>query len=262
MARGARALSVEASDELPLPGTRDELDELARVLNEFLDRTRAEVARMRRLIDNTSHALRSPLTVLHGALELRLSRARGEEVEELASAVEATGYLTRLVNRLLRLATLESGQPTPVRLDLGNPVQAVVEYVKVLARDKAIELKLSLEPAPVVGDVGQLREAAANLIDNAIRHTPHGGTIDVRVSACEYTCRLEVQDSGPGLTDEQLERVFERFYTASEGQGGTGLGLPIARTIARSHGGSLRAYSYQGARFVLELPRADEGSPG
>jgi len=258
MVRGARALSVDATDNLALPGTGDELDELAGVLNEFLARARAEVARMRRLLDNTSHALRSPLTVLHGALELRLSRARGDEAEELASAVESTAYLTRLVNRLLRLAALESGQSTPTRIDLGDPVQAVVEYLKVLARDKTIELKLVLEPAPVCGDASQLREAAANLIENAIRHTPSGGSIEVHVSSCDSMCRLEVQDSGPGLSEEQLERVFERFYTASEAQGGTGLGLPIARTIARSHGGTLRAFSYHGARFVLELPRADD----
>jgi signal transduction histidine kinase len=133
--------------------------------------------------------------------------------------------------------------------------QDVVEALRILADERGLKLTCQLAPAQVRGDAAQLRNAIANVLDNALRHTPGGGSVSVVVSSDVTHVRIAIEDSGRGLSPDQLERVFERFYSERRTAAG-GLGLPIARAIAVAHGGTLRASSSAGARFEMRIPLA------
>jgi signal transduction histidine kinase len=261
----ARAAQLGASleGELPRSGRGDELDRLAEVLNALLGRIRSEVQRMRRMISDAAHALRTPLTSIRGGLEVMQRGAKPEVAAALVPTLEAIEDLTALVNRLLLLERLEAHgtrleRTQPVALD--RLASELVDTLDVVASDRGICLSCHAKPAWVRGDFRELRNALVNLIDNALRHTPRGGRVEVRVETRGSRACLSVSDTGPGLRPDQLERVFERFYSEPGAGSGTGLGLPIARAIARAHGGELRASSPGGARFDLELPLASEAS--
>jgi signal transduction histidine kinase len=256
----ARELGAAPAGSLPRSGSGDELDRLAEVLNGMLGRIRAEVQRVRRLSADAAHALRTPLAAVRGTLEVHVQGRRPEEVRDLLPALEVLDETTGLVNRLLLLERLQSSGPDPARMrDLRLDVLAreVVDGLALVAHDRKIELECRAQPARVHGDPGQLREALFNLLDNALRHTPEGGRVEVAVETSPREAMLVVEDSGPGLRPDQLERVFERFYSEQPGGRGSGLGLSIARAIAESHGGTLRASSPRGARFELRLSRAE-----
>lgn len=130
----------------------------------------------------------------------------------------------------------------------------------MIGEEREIAIEVSGASVEVAVDPAQIRQALVNLVDNALRHTPRGGHISIAVGRHEGRARVTVADTGPGIPPGELERVFERFYSSAEGNGGTGLGLPIARAIARSHGGRLSASSPGGASFELELPLAGPSS--
>ncbi len=263
IAARARSLGALPDGVLPRTGSGDEVDRLAGVLNDLLVRIREEVLRVRRLTADVGHALRTPLTAIRGALELHLVRTHGADEDVLGGVVEQVDELTRLVNKVLLLEKLESGRVDPEnreRVDLLALTRALVDHLRVLGEEREIAIEVSGEPVPVEIDPGQIRQALVNLVDNALRHTPRGGRISIAVGRNEDRARVTVADTGPGIPPGELERVFERFYSSAEGNGGTGLGLPIARAIARAHGGSLTASSPGGATFELELPLAGQTS--
>jgi signal transduction histidine kinase len=160
------------------------------------------------------------------------------------------------------LEKLESGLGESLvreRLDLLAQTQALVDHLRVIAEERGVSLECRGESVAVDADATQIRQAIVNLLDNALRHTPAGGKVSVEVGERGGAAELAVADSGHGLPVDQLERVFERFYSTRAGTGaGTGLGLPIARAIARSHGGDVTATSPGGGRFVLRLPLSGE----
>ena len=253
----ARRLGASPEGTLPRTGSGDELDRLAGVLNEMLERIRAEVQRVRRVTADAAHTLRTPFTTIRGIIELQL-RSGKPQVEDLVPALEVLDESVGLLNRMLQLERLESqGEATLVRVELrlDQLAREVCEAVAIAAEERGIELAFSGVPVAVHGDAYQLRNAILNLLDNALRHTPGGGRIDVSVQVAERSALLRVEDSGPGLRPDKLERVFERFYSEREDGAMGGLGLPIARAIARTHGGSLTASSPRGARFDLVLPQ-------
>jgi signal transduction histidine kinase len=255
MAKRARDLGALREGDLPRTHSGDEIDQLAAVLNEFLRRLRDELTRVRRLTADAGHALRTPLTALRGHLELEAARAGGD-ADGMGGVLEDVDRLIRLVNDTLALEKLESGNLAgePAQpLDAGELARELVDHLSLLAEDRGVTLLCRAEKAPVLGRPAEIRRALLNLLDNALRHTPRGGSVEVTVSSSAGLVRIAVRDSGPGLAPEDLERVFERFYS-SAGEQGTGLGLPIARAIARAHGGELRASSPGGALFELELP--------
>jgi signal transduction histidine kinase len=259
IAAQARALGALADGVLPRTGSGDEIDRLAAVLNDLLQRIREEVLRVRRLTADAAHALRTPLTAIRGHLELDAAGETGAS-EPIEIAIEQVDDLIRFVNRLLFLEKLESGLGEPVareKLDLLALARGLVDHLRVIAEERSVSLDCLGESAWVEGDAGQLRQAILNLVDNALRHTPAGGKVTVEVGLRADGAELVVTDTGRGLPPDQLERVFERFYSTRAGSGaGTGLGLPIARAIARTHGGDVTATSPGGARFVLRLPLA------
>ncbi|HXX46993.1 MAG TPA: ATP-binding protein, partial [Myxococcota bacterium] len=259
IAAQARALGALPDGTLPRTGSGDEIDRLAAVLNDLLTRVRGEVLRVRRLTADAAHALRTPLTAMRGHLELIASTERGAS-EPLGTAIEQVDELTRFVNRLLLLEKLESGQAESLareKFDLLAKTRPLVEHLQVVAEERGVSLECRGETVEVEADPSQIHQAILNLLDNALRHTPRGGKVAVDVREQDGAAELAVSDSGRGLAADQLERVFERFYSTRAGDGaGTGLGLPIARAIARSFGGDVSATSPGGARFVLRLPLA------
>lgn len=264
IAARARSLGALPDGSLPRTGSGDEVDRLAAVLNDLLQRIRAEVLHARRLTADVAHALRTPLTVIRGNLELLIGRADGSQVDGLESSLEQVDELARLVNQLLLLEKLESGGPDErkrERVDVLRLARGLVDHQRVIADERAVELRLHGEAAVVDADPAQIRQAIANLVDNALRHTPSGGTVDVEVGPQNGRASVRVADSGCGIAPGDLERVFERFYSTAEDLArGTGLGLPIARAIARAHGGDVTASSPGGAVLRLVLPLAEDQS--
>jgi len=258
MASRAASLGALPEGSLPRTGSGDEVDRLAAVLNALLTRIREEALRVRRLTADVGHALRTPLTAIRGTLELQVARANGAEAEMLGAAIEQVDLLARLVNQLLLLEKLASRPDDHVkveRVDLYALTRSLVDFLRVLGEERGVQLVLSGGPVEVDADPIQIRQVIVNLIDNALRHTPQGGRVEVDVSVQRDRARVSVFDTGPGLAPGTTERVFERFYsTDSQSRGGTGLGLPIARAIARAHGGDVTATSPGGSLFVLELP--------
>jgi signal transduction histidine kinase len=223
---------------------------------------------VRRFTADASHELRTPLTAMRSVGEVALREGRDPEryEETIASMLEETDRLTRLVDGLL-LLTREGRaayRKRFERFDLAALVQESVDLLKVLAEEKEQRAVLHLEPETfVTGDRTTLRQAVVNLIDNAIKYTPRGGTIFASVSMPDAACALiEVADEGPGIPAEHREKVFERFYRVEEGRGratgGVGLGLAIARWAVELHQGSieLAPESKNGSTFRVRLPLA------
>ena len=255
----AKRLRTLAEGTLPRSGSGDEIDDLAGVLNGLLERIRADVLRIHQFTADAAHEIRTPLAAIRGHLELLLARVDPEAQATVAGVLEEVERLGRLVSQLLLLEKLqespESGERT--RLDLAELARDLVEHVNVIAEDQGVELACRFAAAPVLGDPEKLRQVFLNLIDNALKHTPTGGRIELHVESLGGRARARVRDSGPGIPSADLERIFERFTSDRSRPGaGTGLGLPIARAIARAHGGELCAASPGGAEFTLELPLA------
>jgi signal transduction histidine kinase len=227
---------------------------------------RESLRRQRELAADASHELRTPLAVIRGNVELLRSGGvtaggTGDEgpgpLEEIDAEVER---LTELVDQLLLLARADSDalelEPRPT--DLAAEAADAVESLSPIAAAARVELSLDVAPAPLMGDPLRLRQLAAILVDNAIRHTPPGGQVRVIAGTAEAGwARLVVADDGPGIRAEDLPHVFDRFWRAADApSGGAGLGLAIARWIAEAHDGTIAVSSPAGggARFEVRLP--------
>jgi signal transduction histidine kinase len=225
------------------------------------------MARQERFAIAASHELRTPLTVLQGTLEVALLRERTpQEYQEIvrAAAAEAARMGT-LVGDLLALARVQSDRETLALqpLDLHDVAREAVEGVQPLAARKGQRLEVALDGAlPIAGDRLKLRQALANLLDNALTYTPEGGTICLTAHRARGRAVLAVRDTGPGIAAPHLPHLFEPFYRVDAARGGgsghSGLGLPLAQWIVQAHGGHLTVESHPGVGtvFTLALPLA------
>jgi signal transduction histidine kinase len=258
MARGDYTLRVTAT-------SRDEVGELARAFNSMaaeLD----EVDRMRRdLLANVSHELRTPIGALRAKLENLVDDVETTDPATLKSMLRQVERLGDLVEQLLDLSRLESGAVPLQRttFSAATLVEHVVEEWRTQAEIRDVQVEGAVEPATLElhADEQRLHQVLANLVANAVRHSPRGGRVLVRATAIDGLARLEVSDDGPGIPPEDAERVFERFYRSDQARsskdGGTGLGLSIARWIVDLHGGRIRAEQVEphGCRMVVDLER-------
>ena len=267
MAEQARSITAERLKErLPVDNPDDELGRLASVFNQTLMRLESSFDQMRRFTADASHELRTPLTAMRsvGEIGLRGRREASDYREIIGSMLEEVDRLSLLVDRLLTLSRADSGESmlTRDRVNLCELAQEVTDQLEVLAEEKQQSLTVEEEgPSQCLGDPMVLRQALLNLVDNAIKYSPVGGRIVVRVSTENGVAVLDVSDTGPGIPAELRPRVFDRFYRADrsrsrENGGGTGLGLSIARWAVEVNGGQLTLENVEGpgATFRITLP--------
>jgi len=266
LARAAESItSRNLGERLPIPGTGDEIERLSATLNGMIARLEASFRQMNQFTADASHDLRTPLTVLRGELEVALRRNEinpaGREV--IGSVLEETEKLSKTVESLMVLSRLDSGemQPDRTRFDLAKLCLETVEQMGLLAEDKGLEIQCSSsENIEVAADLLRIRQILINLVDNAIKYTPEGGKIGVRVFRNNGCAIIEVADTGHGIPAEALPLIFNRFYRVDKARsretGGSGLGLAIAKSICELHGGHISVESSvgTGSRFRVEIP--------
>ncbi|HEY0559624.1 MAG TPA: HAMP domain-containing sensor histidine kinase [Frankiaceae bacterium] len=262
MRRAAEAVTPGVSIRLPLPGASDEVRRLAETLNDMLDRLDRAASRQRRFVADAAHELRSPLAAARTELEVGLALRDPEQWPAVAEDVlTEVMRLGRLVEDLLTLAKVDdTGTFARAQQTQLNDL-AVTAVERVRAGNPRVPVTVVGEnrPLPVWAAADDLIRVARNLIDNAVRHAATRVVVEVRRRA--EMVELEVRDDGPGVPDEARDRVFERFArlddARSRDEGGSGLGLPIARELARANGGDVvLRHASPGARFILELPLA------
>jgi heavy metal sensor kinase len=264
----ARRITAEnLADRLPIENPDDEFGQLASVVNAGLARLEHSFHALRQFTADASHELRTPLTAIRsvGEVGLREHRAENEYREIIGSILEDTDRLATLVDSLLMLSRADAGRIElhPVRVDLRDLAEEVVEDLRVLAEEKRQEITAGGERGMwVLADRETLRRAVVNLVDNAIKYSPEEASVIVRIAQVAGQVRLEVRDSGPGIDRAHLPHVFDRFYRVDEGRsraaGGTGLGLSIARWAVEANGGSIEVESDRscGSTFRIVLPSA------
>ncbi|HUU98069.1 MAG TPA: heavy metal sensor histidine kinase [Phycisphaerae bacterium] len=269
MATAARKISVEnLTERLDRSGTGDEVDCLAQTFNDMLTRLEKQVTQLRQFTADAAHELRTPLAALRGNAEVALSGRRpADELRAvLADAIEEYDRLARIADDLLLLARADAGQRLiqPARFRLDRAVVDVVDLFSPAAEERGVSLTLSdCNETWIDGDDGRLRQMLGNLLDNAIKFTPDGGTVRVSLSAANGVAELTVRDTGVGIAPEHLPHVFDRFYRIDRARthdgGGAGLGLSISRTIAEAHGGSIRLISEPGDETTVSVRIPVEG---
>ncbi len=263
----AEIMKGDLKQRLPVLTEFDDVDRVSRDVNLMLDEITHLLDQLRNVGDDIAHDLRTPLAVARAKIERGL--ARGASLDELRAAMaEALDHLDRAaatIGAFLRVSAVENGRRegrfAPV--DLTAVCAGVFEFYEPLAQSKCVAITLDApEPTLVLGDEDLLREAVSNLVENAIKFTPEGGSVLVAADLVSGQARVVVSDSGPGVAPADRDKIFRRFFR-SERNGpasGNGLGLSIAAAIAKLHGFSLKVEdNFPGARFVL---RADRGAGG
>lgn len=223
----------------------------------------AQLEQQERWVSDVAHELKTPLTALllvGDSLAAHVNDANAVLVERLQRELLR---LQRLVGDLMELSRLENtlpeGKRQRSRVDLPQLVQQVWLGLRPLAERRSIRLQLAAEaPHTVLGDGSRLHRAVLNLLDNALRYSPDGGTVQVEIDATSGWCTLTIRDEGPGLSEDDLEHMFERFYRGDPSRvrsdrGGSGLGLAIVQQIAVTHGGRIQASNHPGGGAVMEL---------
>jgi signal transduction histidine kinase len=212
---------------------------------------------------DASHEIRTPVSIMRTAADVTLSqpsRDEGEYREALVAIAQQTTRLTRLVDDMLVLARADGGGYPMVMtsVDLAAVVNECVRELSARAEEKGIRVHTSLEPLTLTGDEALLRRMLSNLVGNALTYTAEGGSVDISLARADGRLTLSVADTGPGIREEDRERVFERFVRLDPARaaGGAGLGLAIARWVAEAHGGTVRVVSSgsNGTVFAASLP--------
>jgi len=270
----ARLQPQNLHERLQIRGTGDELDQLSQTINSMLDRIASYIDRHRDFIADAAHELRSPLTAIRSSVEVTLNRPRSAEEYQglLSDVMEECSRLANLVNRLLLLAEGDAGRLTgrDQVASLDKLVRESLDMFEPVADSHGVRLHLAkVDEAMVPGDEFYLRLVVRNLIDNAVKFTQSGGSVElsVLVNRDKRQVRLCVADTGMGISAEDLPRVFDRFYRGDKsryrqnGHGGFGLGLSICQSIVKSLGGDIFVTStiLQGSTFTVVLPLAVEG---
>jgi len=265
--RASEINSDRLHERLPVNASDGELADLAVVFNTVLVRLEQSFEQLRRFTADASHELRTPLTVMRSVGEVGLRKHSTPEAyrDVIGSMLEEANKVTRLVDHLLTIARADAGQVQlhPLMFPAANMAQECASLFDVLLEENGQQLKVeTTEDTMVCCDWLLLRQALVNVVHNAIKYTPRGGTISVRIRSEGDQVVVEVEDSGPGIPEDQLSKIFERFYRVEEGRsrgsGGAGLGLAIASWSIEIQGGTIAAHNNEGAGcvFTITLPAA------
>ncbi|HEX9967287.1 MAG TPA: ATP-binding protein [Solirubrobacterales bacterium] len=263
-----RTLDSDRLDQrLEAPGAVAEISLLTREFNRLLDRLEESVEAMQRFTADASHELRTPLSILRTGLEVTLRKDRSAEEyrELLRENLVEIGRVQRIVEGLLTLARSQRAEGREVAartVDFASVVGTAVEAIRPLAGERGVELAAAIEPEVLVhGDEDRLRLMVLNLLDNAVKFTPQGRKVEVRLESRRESARFEVHDEGPGVAPADRSHVFDRFFRGkgphSSGAAAGGLGLSVVRWVAELHGGEVRLVDGDGpgATFEVVLPR-------
>ncbi|MFQ5650511.1 MAG: ATP-binding protein [bacterium] len=267
--------------------THDEIGQLAEVFNQMIaelmrrqqstiesqQRYRDLYEKIRKLnrlktmfVSDASHHLRTPLTIIRGEVEVSLQKERSpaEYNETLMIVEEEARHLGKIVENLLTLAKADTGNLVALQdaIDFSHVCETQIRHASVLIQDKGLHLSCQIEKNCFVrGDPNRLSEVVFNLLDNAAKYTPEDQSITLKLESRENSALLTVTDTGPGIPEQDLDRIFDRFYRGENSRSrskGSGLGLAICKSIITAHGGKIRAASIpgQGSTFKVELRRA------
>jgi signal transduction histidine kinase len=256
-ARGERNLSLP-------PPANDEVGDLTRTFDGMMSDLERQEKMRKEMTADIAHELRTPLSVIRANLDALADGVYPLTKENLAPIRESTDLLDRLIEDLRTLELADAGRLTleKTEVDIAGLLQRAAARFspRAEARSQKVESLPAGNLPPVNADLQRLEQILGILVDNALRHTPDGGAVRLGAQAEESTVLITVDDSGPGIPPEAMERIFERFYRLDSGrsrvEGGSGLGLAIGRKLAEAHGGSLTAENRSdgGARFTLRLP--------
>jgi two-component system, OmpR family, sensor kinase len=264
---------------LPVQNPAGELGRLATTFNRLLDRLDQAFDRQRRFIADAAHELRTPVAILRGEAEVAISqpsRSPAEYRESLVALHEEAKRLAKIVEDLFTLTRADSGQQALTRLQfyLDELVAECARSIRTLANGKQISLAVdAASELPICADETLLRRMLLNLLDNAVKYTPAGGSISISCRAVPSGVEIAVADNGPGIPSQLQSRIFERFFRVDparsrgagvgEMEGGAGLGLSIARWIAEAHNGrlDLSRSDGSGSVFTVFLPQDTKPAP-
>ena len=266
IARTTRHITVNNLDaRITVPVAHDDIGQLADTINGMLDRLSLSFQKTTQFTADASHELRTPLTIMQGELEIALrgERSKEEYVDTLGSSLEEVERMSKIVNDLLLLSKSDMGQEMTARdpVDLGVLLDNLLPPFRLMAAEQKIELSSSIEDVDtVLGDQLKLRQLLVNLLTNAIRYTPEGGKVNLTLKNVAGGVEIAVADTGIGIPEEDIARIFDRFYRADKARsrqyGGSGLGLSIVKSIIKSHGGTIKVDSVvgKGSVFKVTLP--------
>jgi heavy metal sensor kinase len=249
-------------ERLPVVTSGDEIERLSVALNRMIARLEDAVNGSKQFVADASHELRTPLTVMRGELEglAQDTHLRSETRESLGSVLEEVERLREIVEGLLALSRLDVGEPPAewARFDLAALAASTAEQMSLLAEDKNLTVTCEFSgEVTVEADRARIKQVVVNLLDNAIKYTPEGGRIGLRVAREDDYAVLDVTDNGIGIPAAAIARVFNRFYrvdaSRSREQGGAGLGLAIVKSICAAHGAQVEVMSTlgKGSRFRI-----------
>jgi len=266
MINAAEALTFNSPHKrLPLAGPDDPLNELGRTLNRMLERLDVAYEHANRFSADAAHELRTPLAIMRGELEFIAPRPEltPEVADAAANALDETLRLSQLVENLMNLGVMDGigGKQSHTPIDLGGLATETIEQMMLLADVKKIDLHLTPGlPVSTMGDRGRLKQVLVNLIGNAIKYTPTAGRVALNVFAQEGHAIINVVDNGIGISPEDQNSIFDRFFRVAPDRGpdGAGLGLAMVKSICLAHGGSVSVQSVPGAgsTFSVRLPLA------
>jgi heavy metal sensor kinase len=257
------------SERLPVVRTGDELERLSLSLNVMISRLEDAINSSKQFVADASHELRTPLAVLRGEIENLAQdiELKPQTRETLGSALEEVDRLAEIVEGLLALSRLDTGEAHSqwVKFDLAELVTTTADQMSLLAEDKNITVTCdSASRVMIEGDQARLKQVVVNLLDNAIKYTPNGGRIKLKIAQEDGDAVLDIADDGIGIPAEALPHVFKRFFrvdgSRSRDQGGAGLGLSIVKSICDAHGARVEVSSTpgQGSLFRIRQPLAAE----